>query len=105
MIPPYHSPLFAYSLGAMCHKGWRTSHLNPAGMRIVCREKAHNDTGGIVGTFSIRGGPGSGHHVDVLGNTGVLADILAVVSGHGEGLQDEYFSEIAAITKDIDFGN
>lgn len=44
----------AHSLGAMCHKGWRSKRLNPAGMRIVCREKAHDKTGGLVGTLSLR---------------------------------------------------
>lgn len=29
------------SLGAMCHKGWRTKRLNPAGARVVTREKPH----------------------------------------------------------------
>ena len=57
----------------------------------------------VLCVFMARGGPGSGHHVDMLGNTGVLADILAVVSGHGDGLQDEYFSNIAQITRSIDF--
>ena len=50
-----------------------------------------------------RGGPGSGHHVDLLGNVGVLADILAIVSGNGDKLQDEYFSDLARITSSIDF--
>ena len=51
----------------------------------------------------VRGGPGSGHHVDLLGNVGVLADILAIVSGNGDKLQDEYFSDISRITSFIEF--
>ncbi|GAX78751.1 hypothetical protein CEUSTIGMA_g6188.t1 [Chlamydomonas eustigma] len=85
------------SLGAMCHKGWRSKRLNPGGLRVVCREKPH------VSSSSVRGGPGTAHHVDIMGNTQMILDVLAVASGHGVDLGDDIVSDIARISSAIDF--
>ena len=90
------------SLGAMCAKGWRSKRLNPASMRVVLREKNHS-----LSLLSLdpreRGGAQSGHHVDVLGNEGLLNDILAIVSGRGSMLEDEVVSNINQLVEEIDF--
>lgn len=92
------------SLGAMCVKGWRGSKLNPSGIRIVVREKNH-----ALAQLTLdpreRGGATSAHHVDVLGNEGLLNDVLAIVSGHGEELVDEIVSSIDQIVEGMDFQN
>ena len=50
-----------------------------------------------------RGGSSSGQHIDILGNAHMLMDVLAIVSGRGKQLQDEYVSDIASIAQLIDF--
>ncbi|KAG1663891.1 hypothetical protein FOA52_014704 [Chlamydomonas sp. UWO 241] len=89
------------STGAMCHGGWRSARLNPARCRIVTREKLHQAT--TVVSDPARSGPASGHHVDIMGNDDMLMDALAVVSGHGDELEDEIHSEVANITANIDW--
>jgi len=61
------------SLGAMCAEGWRRKRWNPAGVKVITHEIKHSPE-----AWSIRGGPNSGDHIDVLGNT-VLNEIIAKV--------------------------
>ncbi|GFR45803.1 hypothetical protein Agub_g7259, partial [Astrephomene gubernaculifera] len=62
------------SLGLMCRGGWRPgSRLNPGGMRVVTREFKHRSGSLLQGA---RGGPASAAHVEILGNEGVLADVI-----------------------------
>mmetsp|Transcript_12738 Transcript_12738/g.30319 ORF Transcript_12738/g.30319 Transcript_12738/m.30319 type:complete len:232 (+) Transcript_12738:2-697(+) len=68
------------SLGFMCHKGWRNDARNPA--RIPCMIREYRDkSSNLVMTGSLRGGPSSGDHVDILGNVELLEDLLTLVSG------------------------
>ncbi len=82
------------SLGLMCHKGWRSAALNPGGMRVVTREFKHQP----VSVYrDVRGGPSTADHVDILGNTALLADLLHIAAGATGELQDEVHSDIARI--------
>jgi len=78
------------TLGAMCHKGWKDDRRNPA--RTPCTVKEYQDKpasssllsgrtiqGGV--TQSFRGGAASGDHIDILGNSELLSDVLTIVSG------------------------
>ncbi|KAF5843873.1 Lecithin:cholesterol acyltransferase-domain-containing protein, partial [Dunaliella salina] len=58
------------SLGLMCHRGWRSKRLNPAGMRIVSREYKHVQV--PQNLLSNPRGPASAQHVDILGNEEML---------------------------------
>ena len=68
------------SLGFMCLKGWNSEERNPA--RIPCTVREYKDKSGkSVISGSLRGGPSSGDHVDILGNVELLEDLLSLVSG------------------------
>ena len=68
------------SLGFMCTKGWRSEARNPA--RIPCTVREYKDKSGkSMMTGSLRGGPSSGDHVDILGNVELLEDLISLVSG------------------------
>lgn len=75
------------SNGYMCVHGWRHyPHLNPANISIVTREYLDEP---ITGLGTIRGGPKTSDHVDILGNHEVTFDILKIVSGYEEEVEDE----------------
>ena len=86
----------------MCVKGWRSKKLNPLSIRVVVREKNHT-----LPPLSLdpreRGGVQSGHHVDVLGNGGLLNDVLAIVTGNGADLEDEIVSDIGQVVAGMEF--
>mmetsp|Transcript_64682 Transcript_64682/g.179953 ORF Transcript_64682/g.179953 Transcript_64682/m.179953 type:complete len:677 (-) Transcript_64682:41-2071(-) len=68
------------SLGAMCLKGWREPERNPAHIPCVVKEYRDRPTTLLSGG-TIRGGPSSGDHIDILGNDELLSDVLNIVSG------------------------
>jgi phospholipid:diacylglycerol acyltransferase len=86
------------SLGLMCHKGWRSRALNPAGMRVVTREFRHQP----VSVYrDVRGGPHTADHVDILGNAALLADVLHIAAGETGELGDQVHSDIARIAANV----
>eukprot|EP00931_Biecheleriopsis_adriatica_P042198 TRINITY_DN24054_c0_g1_i1.p1 TRINITY_DN24054_c0_g1~~TRINITY_DN24054_c0_g1_i1.p1 ORF type:complete len:547 (+),score=62.73 TRINITY_DN24054_c0_g1_i1:211-1851(+) len=82
------------SLGLMCHKGWRDEKRNPA--RIPCTVKEYRDKKStLMAGGTIRGGPASGDHVDILGNDELLGDILRLASG--SSIDSRITSDLEAI--------
>lgn len=71
----YSVPL--HSLGLMCVKGWKDHARNPA--RVPCTTKEYQDK--KPSTVSMRGGPASGDHIDLLGNQELLEDVLRLAAG------------------------
>mmetsp|Transcript_12678 Transcript_12678/g.19588 ORF Transcript_12678/g.19588 Transcript_12678/m.19588 type:complete len:251 (-) Transcript_12678:37-789(-) len=68
------------SLGYMCQKFAepRSKH-NPSGIKVITRERMHDAE--ISLTDPGRGGPRSGEHVDILGNVGVMEDVVRIATG------------------------
>jgi len=88
-------PLF--SLGFMCARGWRERTYNPHGVRVVSREFQHQKSG----FAQPRGGVASGQHIDIMGNTEFLKDILTIACGHGDTLEDRIVSDIERIAANV----
>ncbi len=68
------------SLGYMCQK-WsqpKNPH-NPSGIRVYTRERKHESQ--VTLSDPGRGGPASGEHVDILGNVGVIEDVVRIATG------------------------
>jgi phospholipid:diacylglycerol acyltransferase len=92
------------SLGYMCQK-WAQPHNqhNPSGIRVYTRERKH--TAEVLITDPGRGGPLSGEHVDILGNIGVIEDVVRIATDFevNERVDKEIIhSELKRITKAID---
>ncbi|KAJ3108074.1 hypothetical protein HDU97_002309 [Phlyctochytrium planicorne] len=83
------------SLGYMCADGWRRKRYNPSGIKVITREHEDKPSGN---QGDLRGGPYSANHVDIMGHHHVLEDILRVVSGNDENLEDQYYSRIRDIS-------
>lgn len=52
-----------------------------------------------------RGGPAAAAHIDILGNDGLLMDVIRVAAGRGHELADELHSDIDRIAANVDFGS
>lgn len=52
-----------------------------------------------------RGGPAAAAHIDILGNDGLLMDVIRVAAGRGHELADELHSDIDRIAASVDFGS
>jgi len=106
------------SLGFMCGHAWRTPRYNPSNVNVVTRELVHSSSSlfnftsahyrAIMNEFG-RGGPGTGDHVSILGNTQLLTEVLVEVSNsqhlfesHDE---DHIHSNILEISKRINLPN
>ncbi|KAJ2584939.1 phospholipid:diacylglycerol acyltransferase [Coemansia sp. RSA 1797] len=79
------------SLGYMCADAWRKPLYNPHGVRVVTREFVHNP---LAVFKDIRGGADAADHINILGNHDVTADVLRVVAGHGQDVNDQFTSNI-----------
>lgn len=81
------------SLGFICSKGWRdeAAGLNPGKSSVVVREYSHEMASGF------RGGGRAADHVDILGNDEVISDVIAVVTGQGDSLEERLLSNITKI--------
>ncbi|KAJ3167984.1 hypothetical protein HDU88_001931 [Geranomyces variabilis] len=88
------------SLGYMCRGGWNAPRYNPGGVKVITRETKERRK--KEWKLQVRGGPGSGDHVDILGNYELTEDILRVVSGHGDQLEDRIHSDIDAIVDRVE---
>ncbi|SGY34421.1 BQ5605_C002g01628 [Microbotryum silenes-dioicae] len=84
------------SLGAMCAKGWKLPHYNPGGSKVITHEIKHEPL-----AFDPRGGPTTADHVDILGSSELNDAIMEVVSGNGEKVKNQYFSEIRSFVEKI----
>ncbi|KAL7539629.1 hypothetical protein ACHAXR_009458 [Thalassiosira sp. AJA248-18] len=67
------------SLGYMCQK-WsqRKNPHNPSNIKVYTREKKHEAQTSLSDPG--RGGPSSGEHVDILGNLGVVEDVVRIAT-------------------------
>ncbi|TPX30862.1 hypothetical protein SmJEL517_g05639 [Synchytrium microbalum] len=74
------------SLAYMCAKGWRSSKsvVNPSRVRVVSREYLNV----VSPSLNSRGGPECSDHTDILGNHGVIEDVLRLATG--ENLEDKW---------------
>ncbi|KAI9202260.1 Lecithin:cholesterol acyltransferase-domain-containing protein [Polychytrium aggregatum] len=87
------------SLGYMCADGWKRKRYNPRNIKVITREHLDRSEFGVT---NLRGGPSTSTHVEILGNHALIEDILSIVSGtDGDGLQDEYISDIQAISSRV----
>ena len=87
------------SLGFACNKLWKQPTHNPAGISVTTRELYHTKEGLLV----FRGAKES-DHVNIMGNTEMAADLLKVVSGHGDEDvfgQDRHFSSILDMVEKV----
>ncbi|KAI8808048.1 Lecithin:cholesterol acyltransferase-domain-containing protein [Cladochytrium replicatum] len=87
------------SLGYMCTEGWRRRRYNPSGVPVVTRE--YRDIRPENRFPSLRGGPQSSDHVDIMGNHGVIEDIMRIVGGQDDQLHDNIISQIQDTVKNI----
>ena len=86
------------SLGFMCSAGWKGTPLNPSNAAVITREYLE-----VNATMAILRAATSTDHVDIMGNSDVIADLLRVVgvrrrgaqSGSGEGRREEREKEQA----------
>ena len=86
------------SLGFMCSAGWKGTPLNPANAAVITREYLE-----VNATMAILRAATSTDHVDIMGNSNVIADLLKIVgvrrrgaaSGVGEGRREEEEKERA----------
>jgi len=86
------------SLGFMCSAGWKGTPLNPSNAAVITREYLE-----VNATMAILRAATSTDHVDIMGNSDVIADLLrvvgvrrrGVVSGRGEGRREEREKERA----------
>jgi len=84
------------SLGYMCAHGWRDfPALNPAKIPTVVKEVKHEPCSMLEDP---RGGPKTAKHVEIIGNSEVITDILHIVSGSNDhNLQhDRIISNLSA---------
>ena len=91
------------SLGYMCQK-WaepKNKH-NPFGTKVYTRERKHKAQASLSDPG--RGGPSSGEHVDILGNLGVIEDVVRIATGFELDQVDEdiIVSDLKRIVKEID---
>ncbi|KAK9802858.1 hypothetical protein WJX73_009777 [Symbiochloris irregularis] len=88
------------SSGTLCRKHWRHKTLNPSGFRVVSREYPNKGKPGqrYEGTSK---DAVSADHVGILSNEALIEDVLRIVSGHGDELQDDILSDIDKIVANI----
>lgn len=86
------------SLGYMCADGWRpVKRYNPAGIKIITHEMPHKPNH----WSSIRGGPETGDHIDILGRKSMLDLILKIAGGKGSQVEDNFQSKILDISEKV----
>lgn len=87
----------------MCRKGWKNPALNPSKVPVIIREIQHEIPSGTVERLaSLRGNGVSADHVDILGNQKLIEDILRVVSGNDDAVEDRIFSRIQDIVNRVE---
>lgn len=91
------------SLGFMGLKGWKDPVYNPSGMKSITKEYLHKPEILAAGMFTdrFRGGIATADHVDIMGNHELVTDILLIASGHGDLVQDRFYSDLPKIVDRI----
>ncbi|XP_051113394.1 putative phospholipid:diacylglycerol acyltransferase 2 [Andrographis paniculata] len=88
------------SAGFMCAKGWQgKTRFNPSGIATYVREYRHKMPANLLEGRGVE----SGGHVDIMGNFGLIEDVLRVAAG-ASGAElggDRVFSEIRKMSKRI----
>ena len=87
------------SLGYACASPWRTKSKNPSAIPIKIREYKHQPKTLIEGGFQ---GVTEGEHVNIMGNVDMIRDVLTVVTGHGNALEERITSDLPNIVRKID---
>ncbi|KAJ9075955.1 phospholipid:diacylglycerol acyltransferase [Entomophthora muscae] len=82
----------------MCVEGWKKKRFNPAGLTVITREFNHT---AVPIYEDIRGGPDTGDHIDILGNSRLTYDVLRIATGHEDDLKDRIESEIQEISSRV----
>ncbi|CAA7025636.1 unnamed protein product [Microthlaspi erraticum] len=88
------------SSGFMCAKGWRgKTRFNPSGMETFVREYKHKPPGSLLESR----GTESGAHVDVMGNVGLVEDVLRIAAGaSGKDIGgDKVYSDVMRMSEKI----
>ncbi|KAJ1978787.1 phospholipid:diacylglycerol acyltransferase [Dimargaris verticillata] len=86
------------SLGYMCVDGWQQPRYNPSHIPVVTREYMHNP---IHMIHDLRGGSETSDHVDILGNYHLTRDLLRIVAGKADTVQDHVMSDIREFAQRI----
>jgi len=86
------------SLGYMCVKAWKNDFYNPSKMVVYTRE--YKDLPNSI-IFSLRGGPNTADHVDILGNIDLVYDILSIITGKTDADKDDISSKIVEYSNKI----
>ncbi|KAL3670753.1 hypothetical protein V7S43_003941 [Phytophthora oleae] len=86
------------SLGLMCASGWRTGKYNPGGVDVRVREYRHNPVSML---FDARGGPETADHVDIMGNHGLIRDVLLVAARAYDRVPENITSSIMEIAERV----
>lgn len=85
------------SAGFMCAKGWRgKTRFNPLGISTYIREYMHKPPSSILEGRGLE----SGAHVDIMGNVGLIEDVLRVASGEVIG-RERIYSDIMRMSERI----
>ncbi|CAH8267455.1 unnamed protein product [Arabidopsis lyrata] len=88
------------SAGYMCAKGWRgKTRFNPSGMETFVREYKHKPPGSLLESR----GTESGAHVDIMGNVGLIDDVLRIAAGaSGQEIGgDRIYSDVMRMSERI----
>jgi len=85
------------SCGYMGYAGWKSKALNPSRMKIVNREYRHKEAKSFL---EIRGGPETAEHINILGNSELISDILTVASGGA--IEERITSNLPEIVEEIE---
>ncbi|KAI5189966.1 phospholipid:diacylglycerol acyltransferase [Nematocida sp. AWRm77] len=85
------------STGYMGYSGWKSKELNLHGVKTVNKEYRHKPSKSI---FAIRGGTETAQHVNILGNTELITDILSIVSG--KEVTERILSKLPEIAEEIE---
>lgn len=84
------------SLGYMCSNGWRDfPDLNPANISVWTKETKDSSALALIDP---RGGPSTARHVEIIGNSEFINDVLHIAAGVTTELeQDRFISNITKI--------
>merc|ERR1712137_820486 len=92
------------SAGFMSVKGWKDPLYNPSNITCITREYKHEPeslAGGGLFSNRFRGGRTTADHVDIMGNHDLITDILLIVSGHGDAVEERILSNIQELADSI----
>uniref|UniRef100_A0A0G4FT94 Phospholipid:diacylglycerol acyltransferase n=1 Tax=Chromera velia CCMP2878 TaxID=1169474 RepID=A0A0G4FT94_9ALVE len=78
----------------------RGRELNPRGPEVLLKEFRYRTPSGP--SLDLRGGPEAADHVDVIGNSEMIRDVLLAASGRRERIEQRVHSQIFRLTEEID---